>query len=90
MKPQRKREIVTLIIVFTGVLLMSGIVVYLIGNRGTSSEFTQVEQPAAPSWSGRTVIAADANTGASRQRNFPGPPDGQWNQRSLRARRALD
>jgi uncharacterized membrane protein YhiD involved in acid resistance len=53
MKPQRKREIVTLIIVFTGVLVMSGIVVYLIGNRGTSSQFTQVEQPAPAAQPGR-------------------------------------
>ena len=53
MKPQRKREIVTLVIVFTGVLLMSGIVVYLIGNRGTSSQFTQVEQPGQAGQPGR-------------------------------------
>lgn len=45
MKPQRKREIVTLIIVFTGVLLVSALAVYFIGNRGTRSGFTQVEQP---------------------------------------------
>lgn len=53
MKPQRKREIVTLIIVFIGVLVMSGIVVYLVGNRGTSSEFTQVEQPGPAGQPGR-------------------------------------
>ena len=45
MKPQRRREIVTLIAVFTGVLLVSALAVYFIGNRGTRSEFTQVEQP---------------------------------------------
>jgi uncharacterized membrane protein YhiD involved in acid resistance len=45
MKQQRKREIVTLIGVFTGVLLVSAMAVYLIGNRGASSEFTQVQQP---------------------------------------------
>jgi len=47
MKPQRRREILTLVVVFTGVLLVSGLVVYLIGNRGTTSEYTQVQQPAA-------------------------------------------
>lgn len=45
MKQQRKREIVTLIIVFTGVLLVSALAVYFVANRGTSSEFKQVEQP---------------------------------------------
>ena len=45
MKPQRRREITTLIVVFTGVLLISALAVYFIGNRGTRSEFTQVEQP---------------------------------------------
>lgn len=53
MKPQRKREIVTLIIVFTGVLLISALAVYLIGNRGTRSEFTQVEQPGQAGQAGR-------------------------------------
>ena len=45
MKPQRRREIVTLVIVFAGVLLVSALAVYFIGNRGTNSGFTQVEQP---------------------------------------------
>jgi uncharacterized membrane protein YhiD involved in acid resistance len=53
MKPQRKREIVTLIVVFFGVLLVSAIVVYLVANRGTSSEFTQVEQPGQAGQPGR-------------------------------------
>lgn len=46
MRQQRKREIVTLIVVFTGVLLVSALAVYFIGNRGTGSEVAQVEQPA--------------------------------------------
>lgn len=45
MKQQRKREIVTLIVVFTGVLLVTALAVYLIGNRGTSSDSAQVAQP---------------------------------------------
>ena len=53
MKQQRKREITTLIIVFTGVLLVSALAVYLIGNRGTSSEFAQVEQPGPAGQAGR-------------------------------------
>lgn len=48
MKPQRRREVVTLIVVFVGVLLISALAVYFIGgNRGPSSEYTQVEQPGA-------------------------------------------
>src|SRR5688500_8126598 len=46
MKPQRRREIITLIVVFTGVLLISALAVYFIGNRGTTREYTQVQQPA--------------------------------------------
>src|SRR5688572_8076068 len=46
MKQQRRREIITLVVVFTGVLLISALAVYFIGNRGTTREFTQVEQPA--------------------------------------------
>jgi uncharacterized membrane protein YhiD involved in acid resistance len=45
MKPQRRREIVTLIVVFTGVLLVSALAVYFIGNRRTAPDYTQVEQP---------------------------------------------
>ena len=45
MKQQRRREITTLIVVFTGVLLISALAVYFIGNRGTRPEYTQVEQP---------------------------------------------
>jgi uncharacterized membrane protein YhiD involved in acid resistance len=45
MNPQRKREIVTLVVVFTGVLLVSALAVYLIGNRGTTPEYTQVQEP---------------------------------------------
>ena len=45
MRQQRKREIVTLIVVFTGVLLVTALAVYLIGNRGTSSNSAPVAQP---------------------------------------------
>ena len=45
MKPQRKREIVTLVVVFVGVLLVSALAVYFIGNRGKTPEYTQVQQP---------------------------------------------
>src|ERR1700754_2046723 len=46
MKPQRKKEVTTLIVVFVGVLLISALAVYFIGgNRGTTPEYTQVEQP---------------------------------------------
>jgi len=45
MKPNRKREIVTLVIVFLGVLLVSALAVYFIGNRSTTPEYTQVQQP---------------------------------------------
>ena len=47
MKPQRKKEVVTLVIVFLGVLLVSALAVYFIGNRNTAPEYTQVEQPGA-------------------------------------------
>src|SRR5215213_5749158 len=43
MKQQRKREVVTLVVVFTGVLLVSALAVYYIGNRRTG--YTPVEQP---------------------------------------------
>jgi uncharacterized membrane protein YhiD involved in acid resistance len=46
MKPQRRKEVLTLIVVFVGVLLVSALAVYFIGNRGTP-EYTQVEQPGA-------------------------------------------
>lgn len=46
MKPQRRKEVFTLIIVFVGVLLISALAVYFISNRGTTREFTQVQQPA--------------------------------------------
>lgn len=46
MKPQRRKEVTTLIVVFVGVLLISALAVYFIGgNRGTTSEYTQVQQP---------------------------------------------
>lgn len=47
MKPQRRKEVLTLILVFVGVLLVSALAVYFIGNRGTTREFTQVQQPGA-------------------------------------------
>ncbi|HET9479106.1 MAG TPA: DUF4956 domain-containing protein [Pyrinomonadaceae bacterium] len=46
MKQQRRREVITLAVVFTGVLLLSALAVYFIGSRGTP-EFSQVQQPAA-------------------------------------------
>ena len=46
MKPQRRKEVLTLVIVFVGVLVISALAVYFIGNKGTP-EYTQVEQPAA-------------------------------------------
>ena len=45
MNQQRRREIVTLVVVFTGVLLVSALAVYLLGNRGTTPEYTQVQEP---------------------------------------------
>lgn len=49
MKPQRRKEVTTLIVVFLGVLLISALAVYFIGGyRGPSSEYTQVQQPGAP------------------------------------------
>ena len=45
MKPNRKREIATLVVVFLGVLLVSALAVYFIGNRSTTPEYTQVQQP---------------------------------------------
>lgn len=45
MKPQRRKEVFTLIVVFVGVLLVSALAVYFIGNRGTTSDYTQVTQP---------------------------------------------
>lgn len=45
MRPQRRREIVTLIVVFVGVLLVSAMAVYFIGNRTAAPEYTQVQQP---------------------------------------------
>jgi uncharacterized membrane protein YhiD involved in acid resistance len=45
MKQTRKREIVTLVIVFLGVLLVSALAVYFIGGRNTTPEYTQVQQP---------------------------------------------
>jgi uncharacterized membrane protein YhiD involved in acid resistance len=46
MKPQRRKEVFTLIVVFVGVLLISALAVYLISNRRTTREFTQVDPPA--------------------------------------------
>ena len=46
MKPQRKKEVLTLVIVFVGVLVISALAVYFVGNKGTP-EYTQVQQPAA-------------------------------------------
>lgn len=45
MKQNRKREIVTLVVVFVGVLLVSALAVYFIGGRNTTPEYTQVQQP---------------------------------------------
>jgi len=45
---KRRKEIVTLIVVFVGVLLISALAVYLIGNRQSASPVTQTEQVAEP------------------------------------------
>jgi len=47
MKPQRKKEVITLLVVFVGVLLVSALAVYFVGNRGTAPEYSQVQQPGA-------------------------------------------
>lgn len=47
MNPQRKKEVRTLLVVFIGVLLVSALAVYFIGNRSATPEYTQVEQPRA-------------------------------------------
>jgi uncharacterized membrane protein YhiD involved in acid resistance len=47
MKQNRKREIVTLVVVFLGVLLVSALAVYFIGGRNTAPDYTQVQQPGA-------------------------------------------
>jgi len=44
MKPNKKREVVTLIIVFVGVLVVSALAVYLIGNNQRPSPVTQTDQ----------------------------------------------
>ncbi|HEX5890738.1 MAG TPA: DUF4956 domain-containing protein [Pyrinomonadaceae bacterium] len=47
MKQQRRKEVLTLVVVFVGVLLISALAVYFISNRGTTTrEFTQVQPPA--------------------------------------------
>lgn len=46
MKPQRRREVITLVVVFLGVLLISALAVYFVGNRRTP-EYTAVQQPGA-------------------------------------------
>src|ERR1043166_3010959 len=48
--PNKRKEFITLAIVFAGVLLISAFAVYVIGGRGTPSTTTtgQVEQPSAP------------------------------------------
>ena len=45
MTSQRRREIITLVVVFTGVLLVSALAVYFIGSRGSTPEYTQVQEP---------------------------------------------
>src|SRR5262249_31255867 len=45
MKQQKRREIVTLVVVFVGVLLVSALAVYFVGNRSPQPEYTQVQQP---------------------------------------------
>lgn len=47
MKPPRRTEVLTLVVVFVGVLMITALAVYFIGNRGTTPEYTQVEQPRA-------------------------------------------
>src|ERR1043165_2549975 len=48
MKPNRRREITTLVVVFFGVLFVSALAVYFIGGRGTTPEYTQVQQQGEP------------------------------------------
>ena len=45
MKQNRKREIVTLVVVFLGVLLVSALAVYFIGGRNATPAYTEVHQP---------------------------------------------
>ena len=67
MKQQRKREIVTLVVVFTGVLLISALAAYFIGSRGTGSDYTAVEQP------GPAAPAGQAGRGEPLSRPSPTP-----------------
>lgn len=60
----RRREVVTLIVVFVGVLLVSALAVYLIGNRQTTSPVTQTEQVAQPD---RTATVGSRSTPANPQ-----------------------
>lgn len=46
MKSKRRQEILTLIVVFTGVLIISALAAYFIG-RGRTPEYRQVQQPGA-------------------------------------------
>ena len=48
MKPNRRREITTLVVVFVGVLFVSALAVYFIGGRGTTPEYTQFQQQGEP------------------------------------------
>jgi uncharacterized membrane protein YhiD involved in acid resistance len=48
MKNMRRKEIVTLIVVFVGVLLASALAVYFIGNRQDAGPVSQTEQVAEP------------------------------------------
>ena len=45
MKPKRRQEFVTLIVVFIGVLAVSAVAAYFISNRTTTSDYAQVQQP---------------------------------------------
>lgn len=67
MKQNRRREIVTLVVVFVGVLLVSALAVYLIGGRGSAPEYTQVQQPAETN---REPISRPTPTPASDENFF--------------------
>ena len=71
MKQQRRREVITLIVVFTGVLLISAVAVYFIGNRRTSSDYTQVDQP------GSTAREPLSRPTATPPTTTPAPAEGE-------------
>jgi uncharacterized membrane protein YhiD involved in acid resistance len=69
MKQNRRREILTLVVVFVGVLLVSALAVYLIGGRSTTPEYTQVQEP-APAQRGEPLSRPTATPSASSDESF--------------------